>query len=72
MKIFLYIISILIILASGTLGALAIWNIYPESLTLIWKTSLSLLITSITLTLFWLAVTAYINSNNGNKAYKIN
>lgn len=76
MKVFLGILSILILLAAGTLAVLAIWNIYPVSWTLIWKTGASLLLASAVLTTLWLLVVTFLKKEkhraDGNKAHRMN
>lgn len=76
MKAFLGILSILILLAAGTLAVLAIWGIYPVSWTLIWKTGVSLLLASAVLSTLWLVVVTFLKKEkhkaDGNNAHRMN
>lgn len=75
MKIFLGILSTLLVLAGTILATLAIWGIYPISGEIIWKAGLTLLIISAALVLLWLILTLFFkkekHKNTGNKAHLI-
>lgn len=76
MKVFLGILSILILLAAGTLAVLAVWNIHPVSWAVIWKTGVSLVLVSAVLSLLWLLVVTFLKKEkhqaDGNKAHRMN
>lgn len=76
MKVFLGILSILILLAAGTLTVLAVWEIYPVSWTIIWKTGVSLVLASIILSVLWLLVVTFLqkerHTSDGNRAHRMN
>lgn len=76
MKVFLGILSILILLAAGTLAVLAIWEIYPVSWALIWKTGVSLLLATAVLSLLWQLVIVFLKKEkhkaDGNRAHRMN
>lgn len=67
MKYFIGLLVVLLILAGGTLGVLAIWNIYPVSWTLIWKTLLSILVASGILTLLAMAIATFFKNEKYDK-----
>lgn len=75
MKVFIGILSILIVLAVGTLAVLAIWNIYPVSWAVIWKSGVSILLVSVIASLLWLLVELFLKKNkhkaDGNKAHRM-
>ncbi|MDR2916715.1 MAG: hypothetical protein LBV74_18120 [Tannerella sp.] len=75
MKIFVGILSVLILLAAGTLAVLAVWEIYPVSWTLIWKSGVSLLLASVVLSLLWQLVVVFFKKEkhkaDGNKAHRM-
>lgn len=75
MKAFLGILSILILLAAGTLAVLAVWEIYPVSWTLIWKTGVSLLLASAVFSTLWLLVVTFLKKEkhkaDGNNAHRM-
>ena len=76
MKLFLGILAVLILLAAAVLGTLAIWGIYPVSLDIIIKVSITLVIALAVLALFWLVLTLFFKKekyrDTGNKAHPIN
>lgn len=73
MKYFIGSLITLLILAGGTLGVLAIWEIYPVSWSLIWKTSLTILALSLLFTLLAMAFTTFFKKEKydktGNRAH---
>lgn len=75
MKVFIGILSILIVLAAGTLTVLAIWNIYPVSWAVIWKSGVSILLVSVIISLLWLLVELFLKKDkhkaDGNKAHRM-
>lgn len=76
MKIFAGILSVLLVLAGGIIGILAIWGIYPVSWEIIWKSGITLIIASAGLAGLWLVVTLFFKKeqydSTGNKAHKMN
>lgn len=76
MKVFLGILSILVLLTAGTLAVLAIWGIYPVSWTIIWKSGVSLLVASVVLSILWLLITLFLkkekHKSDGHKAHRMN
>ncbi len=76
MKIFVGILSVLIILALGIIGVLAVWGIYPVSWEIIWKSGITLLLVSVTFAVLWLVVTLFLKrekyNENGNNAHRMN
>lgn len=76
MKTFIGIFVTLLILAGGTLVALAIWDIHPVSWELIWKTGLTLIVSSVVLSLVWQAGYTFFRKekhrNDGNNAHRMN
>lgn len=76
MKVFVGILVVLILLAAGTLGALAIWDIYPVSLTLIKRTGVTILIASAVVAFVWQAAAVFFkkekHQNDGNNAHRMN
>ena len=75
MKIFLGIVSVLVVLAAAILGTLAIWGIYPVSLDIIVKAFITLILISVALALLWLFMALFFKKekyqNRGNKAHPI-
>lgn len=67
MKYFIGILITLLILAGGTLGVLAIWDIYPVSWTLIWKILLTILAVSGILTLLAMAIATFFKNDKYDK-----
>lgn len=76
MKVFIGIFSILLLLTAGTLAVLAVWEIYPVSWDIIWKSGVSILLGSAVLSLFWLLVTTFLKKEkhqaDGSKAHRMN
>ena len=74
-KVFLGIIFVLVLLAGAILGILAIWGIYPVSLDIIIKASITLVVAFIALLLLWLFVALFFKKekhrNSGNNAHPI-
>ena len=75
MKIFLGIVSVLVVLAAAILGTLAIWGIYPVSLDIIVKAFITLILISVALALLWLFMALFFKKekhrNSGNNAHPI-
>jgi len=75
MKIFLGIVSVLVVLAAAILGTLAIWGIYPVSLDIIVKAFITLILISVALALLWLFMALFFKKekhrNSGNNAHLI-
>lgn len=67
MKYFIGILVTLIILAGGTLGILAIWDIYPVSWTLIWKVLATILATSVIFTLLAIVISTFFKKEKYDK-----
>lgn len=67
MKYFIGILITLIILAGGTLGVLAIWEIYPVSWILIWKVLATVLASSVIFTLLAMAISTFFKKEKYDK-----
>lgn len=67
MKYFIGFFITLLILAGGTLGVLAIWDIYPVSWTLIWKVLLTILAVSVILTLVAMSFATFFKKERYDK-----
>lgn len=67
MKYFVGLLVTMLILSGGTLGVLAIWDIYPVSWTLIWKTVLTILVASGILTLLAMAIVTFFKKEKYDK-----
>jgi len=76
MKAFIGIFSILLLLTAGTLAVLAIWNLYPVSWEIIWKSGVSLLLASVVLALLWQLVVVFLKKEkhrgDGTNAHRMN
>ncbi len=76
MKIFLGILSTLLILAAAIIGVLAIWGIYPVSWEIIWKSGITLIVVSAAFAVLGLIGTLFFKkekySREGNNAQRMN
>lgn len=76
MKIFIGVLSTIIILTGATLTILALWGITPIEWQHIWKTGVSIAIVCVTFLILWLVRILFFkkdpfNPSKGNKAHPI-
>ncbi|MFT3994203.1 MAG: hypothetical protein QM660_07840 [Dysgonomonas sp.] len=67
MKIFIGILSTIIILTGAVLTVLSLWNIYPISWMVIFKAGLTIAIVCVTILLMWLIKTIFFDKSIFNK-----